>query len=253
MKIVNIYLLAFFACSLIAGLFLGAEFVFQGVSIVEDSKDLGSSLFVFGYILVATGIMFLVLKYYKGRNLFQAMEFLLEFSAVQIVLFLFVNEIFSFIGGLAAVGLRLWKPVLRNGFLLFAAMVVGSLLGSSLDLLPALVLAWLLAAYDYCAVFKTKHMVKLAKQLNERGAAFAISIQQKKESVQLGTGDVVVPVMLGVAALKLSWTAALLSSAGALVGLFLLLGLLERVKGYYPALPPIVAYSTAFVAFSLLL
>ncbi|MFH0835931.1 MAG: presenilin family intramembrane aspartyl protease [Candidatus Micrarchaeota archaeon] len=253
MKNVNSYLLLFFALTLLAGLFLGWQFIAQDVSIVEDAGDVSASLFVFGYILAATGLLFLVLKYYKGRNLFKALEFLLVFSSVQIVLFLFVNELLSLAGGLIAVGVRLWQPRVKNGFLLFAAMVVGAVLGSSLDLLPALVLAWLLASYDYVAVFKTKHMVKLAKQLSSRGAAFAIHLKKKKESVQLGTGDVVVPVMLSVSALKLSVPAALLGVAGAVVGLGLLLGVLEKFKGYYPALPPIVAYTTAFIAASFLL
>jgi presenilin-like A22 family membrane protease len=253
MRRVSILLLLSFVIVLATALFAGWNFIYQEVSIVENPADLLNAAFFFGYIIVATFILILVLKVYKGKNLFRAIELLLEFSAIQVFLSIFANALFSLAGALALVAVRFSDERLKTPFLMFATAVVGALLGSSLDLLPAMILAWLLAAYDYYAVFHSKHMVFLAKQLDQRQAAFAISLKEKKESVLLGTGDFVMPAMLAVSAMKTSLAAGLpvalfagLATAfGALVGLGLLVWHMEKNKGYYPALPPIVAGATA--------
>jgi len=244
MRRVSILLLSSFAIVLSVALFAGWNFISQKVSIVENPADLQNAAFFFAYILVATMLLILLLKFYKGNTLFRAVELLLEFSAIQVFLAIFANAIVSAAGALALVAIRFFNERLKTPFLMFATAIVGALLGSSLDLLPAMLLAWLLAAYDYYAVFHSKHMVFLAKQLGQRQAAFAISLKHKKESVLLGTGDFVMPAMLAVSALKISSLAAFSTAFGAFAGLAILVWHMEKNKGYYPALPPIVAGAT---------
>ena len=284
---VHLLLLCSFALAILLGLVIGAQFVSQRVSIVEDSGSVANAGYFFLYILFATALLLFFLHYYKGRKMFFYAELLLEFSALQILLSLFLSEFHSFALALAAVAARVLFAQLKQALLFLASVVVGALLGSSFDLIPALVLSFLLAAYDYFAVFKSKHMVVLAKELQKREAAFAIQFtappspavgkalgkkaggrkEGKKEgkpegvsgkggrgeSILLGTGDFVIPVLLCVSVLKSSVISALATGVGAFVGLSVLLFVMQKTKGYYPALPPIVLFSSLFYALSLLL
>jgi len=233
-------LFAVFSASMLAALFVGSNLIAQEVSIVEDSADVANSAYFFFYILLATAVLLVVLKFYRGRKLFVLMEAALVFFTVDLALELFVDGLTSAGVALAVVALRFLWPVARTYALAFGAAVVGALIGSSLDFVPAAVLALALAAYDYFAVFKSKHMVTLAKGLNERNAAMALTLKSGKQSIQLGTGDVVMPAALCVTALKVSDAATAFALGGTLLGCVALLYALENRKGYFPALPPLV-------------
>ena len=274
-KKVHLLLLACFFAALAGGLYVGAHFIAQKLSIVEDSSSVENVGFFFLYILFATAVMLVLLRYYRGSKLFFLAELLLEFSAMQILLSLFLSDLYSGAIALALVFMRVFEKRLKQPLLLIATVIVGALLGSSFDLVPALALSFLLAAYDYYAVFKSKHMVTLAKELQKREGAFAIEISvpsaqgkagspqargknpekpsSRGESILLGTGDFVIPLMLCVSVLKLSVFAALVTALGAFVGLSALLFAMQKTRGYYPALPPIVLFSTLFYALTLLL
>ena len=262
---VSFILLFSFALALFSGLFVGLHFIAQGVSFVEDSANIANAGYLFLYILFSTALLLVLLHYYKGKSLFLAAELLLEFSAIQILLSLFLDGTVAFVIAVVLVLLRLWKIELKQPLLFASCVAVGALLGSSLDFIPAVVLSVLLAAYDYFAVFRSKHMVTLAKELGKRQAAFAIEFKSARkagvkaanagkgaESILLGTGDFVIPIMLCVSVLKTSVFSAFATALGALVGLSVLLYVMEKTKGYYPALPPIVLFSALFYSASLL-
>ena len=237
---VSLRLIAVFAIAQAIALFAGAQFLSQQVSVVKDSASLGNAAFLFAYVIGATLLMLVLVKYYKGNKLFMLVEYLLIFSTVELFAAMFVDELASLIIAAAVVLVRHFEPRVRNGTLLLAVAVVGGLLGASLDLLPAAVFAGALAFYDVIAVFYSKHMVTLAKALDSRGAAFAVHLKEGKESIQLGTGDIVIPAMLSVSALRIAPAAAVFGLVGSLVGLVVIIVLLEKFKGYWPALPPIV-------------
>ncbi|HEV8289441.1 MAG TPA: presenilin family intramembrane aspartyl protease, partial [Candidatus Norongarragalinales archaeon] len=201
----------------------------------------------FAYIVVSAVVILAVLKYYKGRNLFYALELLLAFFTVQLFAALFIGDLNAVGVGVAAVALRLLLPQTKSLFLFFSSATVGALLGASLDPLPAVVLALLLAGYDYYAVFISKHMITMAKQLSKRNAGFSVTMQQDKETLELGTGDIVIPAMITVSALKISLHAAVAAFAGSLVGVLVLFYLLEMRRGYWPALPPLAGSSLVFL------
>jgi presenilin-like A22 family membrane protease len=247
LRTVSKLLLAYFAFALVLSLAVGKEFLLQEVSVVENPEEVANALYLFAWILASVVIIFLVLRVYKGRKFFLLLELFLYFATVQIFFSLYLPEIPTLVLSALVIPLRLKFPKTRIFLLIFASALVGALLGASLDIIPVAVFSILLAAYDFIAVFKTKHMVSLAKQLEKRQAAFALFLSHKKEKIELGTGDVVIPSMIVVSALKLSSMHAIVSVVGAVIGLFTVVYLLEKKKGYYPALPPIVFFSLAFV------
>ncbi len=262
---------------------LGAIFVSQEVSIVEDSSDVGNSFFLLGYVVFAAIVLLLVLKFYRGKKLFFILELLLEFTAVQIAFSAILpqyGEAAAFAAGVLAVAVRVFLAQAKTTLLLLSTAVVGAVLGSSLDLFPAALFAVLLAAYDYIAVFHTKHMVELAQKLEEREASFSVSFGEEREAppapnepqtqgkpkkqggkkelggIELGTGDLVIPAMLSVSALKFgafpNIAAGFAAALGSVFGLLLLFYILEKRRGYLPALPPIVFASLLFLGLELL-
>ncbi len=239
-----------FALVQLLAILIGLHFAVQGVSIVSDSQSVDNSLYFFGTIIVFAVLLLIILKYYKGKLLFLILELAMEFFAVQILASLFTSEEYALVIAAAVVVIRLLWDKIRQLLLLLTIAVVGALLGASLDVLPAALLAILLSGYDVIAVFYTKHMITLARSLTERGAAFTVKVTANKEKLELGTGDLVIPAMLIVSSNKIgkpllffnefsisfSSIFALLFSA---IGLIVLLWFLSKKKGYWPALPPI--------------
>jgi len=270
---INLFLmLAAFTNTLLISLFIGAGFIAQQLTVVDNPADVSNSFGLIIYMVFAAAAMLAILKFYKGRLLFQLLEYGLIATSAEVfgAAFLPGYDIYLMI---AAIALRLLLPQFQTAFLLFASIIVGAILGSSLDFIPVAVFAMLLAAYDYIAVFCTKHMVELAKGLSERDAAFSIKIGVNpvarkgevaraqtpddadapgkapavRNSIELGLGDFLIGVMLSVSALKIgafpAFDYALASVIGASAGLTAMFIYLERKGGYFPAVPPIAAGS----------
>ncbi len=248
-RFVSTQLLLAFGVVQLFGLFVGSLFIAQGIQAVENPSDPANALYFIGGILVSTAVMLLVLHFYKGAMLFKGVEALLMFAASYIFLSLFLGEPLPFVISVGLVALRFAYDPFKQYLLMFSTAVIGALLGASLDVVPVLIFIVLLSGYDFAAVFLTKHMVFMAKRLDERKASFAVGFRQKKQQVMLGTGDFVVPLVFSVSLLHAyGGFAAVASVIGAVVGLGSLLLLMERRKGYYPGLPPIVGGQLLFAA-----
>ncbi|MFH1442989.1 MAG: presenilin family intramembrane aspartyl protease [Candidatus Micrarchaeota archaeon] len=292
LSFINVQLLAF----VVGWVFVIAN---VNVSITGDSADVANSAYLFGAILFTAAAILVILKYYKGKLLFYLMELGLVFSSFAIFFSIlpFQEIVFGaggpmiaetctegaacisipLLAGMVAVLCRALLKNYRNIFLMFATAIVGGLLGASLDILPAAVFALALAVYDVIAVFYTKHMVTLAKELGEREAGFSITFpsdyknkvvlpknipkKMKKmyemaraEAVELGTGDLAIPAMLIVSAVHMgpqpyiiSFWHAMATMLGATFGMTMLFYFIEKKKGYWPALPPLVFFALAFL------
>ncbi|MBI4406317.1 hypothetical protein HY571_00185 [Candidatus Micrarchaeota archaeon] len=242
-------LLLFLLVQLLA-LGIGLQFASQQISVVTDPANTDNSFFFFLSVLFFAALLLIILKYYAGKLLFLVLELGMEFFAFQLLLSMFTSDANAFVFAGALITSRLILPQLQQLLLLVTVAIVGGLLGASLDLLPAALLAALLSGYDVVAVFYTKHMVTLAKNLSKRGAAFSVNVKAGKSSLQLGTGDLVIPAMVIVSANKTGTVAlahfgytlllpSLMALVFALIGFALLLVYIEKKKGYWPALPPV--------------
>ncbi len=279
MKTVALYMFAAFIAAQVIAIGLGAHFISRPdvYQVLENPGDPANSVWIAGYVLFSAALMLIILKYYKGKMFFAAVEFILMLFTLQTVLQIFVPDLTAFIVALAVVLLKFKYPHLRSALLLLATSVVGALVGTWIDLLPAAVLAILLSGYDIVAVFYTKHMIELAKGLENREASFSISFslgdakkvrehkrqlksaletkptkgEWKGEFIELGTGDIVIPATLAVAALKHSLPLSLAALAGSIIGMALLFYLLERRHGYWPALPPLAGCTLAAIGIGL--
>lgn len=275
LKRVVLWVAAAFVAAQLLALGLASQFLKapDAYQILENPADPANAVYLLAYVIASAAVLLLLLKYYRGKLLFTLIEFLLVLFTLQVALELFIPTLAAIAIAFVLALARFKFPHLRTALLIVATSVVAALIGVWIDLLPAALLALLLSAYDVIAVFYTKHMITLAKGLEGRAASFSISFalgDRKKiasakrrlkpanetppseaewsgEFIELGTGDIVMPAMLACAALKVSPLLSAAALVGGVIGLFLLFHLLERRRGYWPALPPIVACTLAAI------
>jgi len=228
-----------------------------------ENNPLNSLLFVV-YVLVGSLLLLILLKFYRGIMLYRLMEFFVIFFASNIVFFVLfyivLNEDYAVLLALAssfllALGKQI-KPELRNVAAIVSSAGVGAVFGFSLNFLPSIVFAILLSVYDYIAVFKTRHMITFAKEFSTKQLAFTLVskkpekkteeerktevryIPGRERRLELGTGDVVVPMMVAVSSYyPFGWCGPVVIVLSASVSLWMLMCYVSRKGKILPALP----------------
>ena len=285
----------FFALTQLLGIYSGIVLI-NGAALNQDIRDisvvppflvsdmnspvdaLATSLLFIAYILFGAVMIVLVARFYKGNMFFRLLEFFVIASASAIVFFsialsLGVDFLWSFLfAGAAGFSLAALKFVwvdVKNAAAIISSAGVGALFGFSLGttfgvplgFFSTVVFIILLSIYDYIAVFKTKHMIEMARELSTRQLSFAVTAKnvparkpnekreeyverdmKEAERLDLGTGDLSVPLMISVAAFTLGPNGLLYSfavAAGSTIALFMLLRFVSKQRVFLPALPPI--------------
>jgi len=153
-----------------------------------------------------------------------------------------------------------WPSVLNQDILMIFGMAgVGSFLGLSITSEIIIFLLIIFSIYDFIAVYKTKHMVEMAKEMIESRAILALVIPPSifgfKESLEkiqpggkfliLGGGDIIFPLLFAVSLIPYgilnSIIVAIFSLAGLFVGFYIFTH--QKVRQPIPALPPIALFS----------
>lgn len=135
---------------------------------------------------------------------------------------------------------------------------VGAFLGLRIEPRIVVFLFLIFSIYDFIAVYKTKHMVKMAKEMIEHQAIIAMVIPQRVEDFQgklkdiktggkfmvLGGGDIVFPLLLSTSLVSQGVLPALIVGIFSLLGLFLsfLIFINQKERKAIPALPPIALF-----------
>ncbi len=270
----------FFAITQIIGIYSGMVLVtgaaeseeIQAFSIapMPENDPLNAVCFI-GYILFGAVMIILVARFYKGVVLFKLLELVVIVSASTIVFFTigisllslgFVKSIlFGAAAGIAVGAAKFFTARAKNTAAIISSAGVGALFGFSLGFLPTVLFVILLSIYDYIAVFKTKHMIEMARELSTRQLSFAVTAKslpkrkpkekreqyvdramQEGERLDLGTGDLSVPVMISVSAFSLGASGLVYSlavAAGSTLAIYMLLRFVSKQKVFLPALPPI--------------
>lgn len=210
---------------------------------------------------VGTAIIILALKFVKRPVFFHGIFSLALFLGWQTILGTYLPLIPSLIiAVMILIGRYAYPKVwVQNCVLLggISGLAVG--LGLTLRWQTVIILLTLIAIYDIIAVYKTKHMVKMAKGLirhrvfpalivpgRSRGLGCEIKeVRTGKEFMFLGSGDFAFPWLLCVSALPLGLGPAFVCALGGFLGIILsfLLFNLQKEKKPIPAMPPIFLLS----------
>lgn len=205
---------------------------------------------VLGLIRIAHGGLFL--RFFFLFALFAGVITTLGvFTSQTQAFFLSVILIFSYI---------IWPYIWLHDLVLILTLPgIAALIGASLNPWTVVALLIVMSVYDFVAVYKTKHMVKMAKAMIAGRAIFAMIFPEKAEGfvenidnahpgegfMMLGTGDFVFPLILASSALSLNFLAPWLVLGFSLLGLFImhLIFFSQKIRRPMPALPPLVAFS----------
>lgn len=227
------------------------------------------------YFLVATLIIYLISKskrLEKGRKVFfKAAFFLSVIFGGLITLSAFTFDLLAAIIIIILVLAWQREPIilLHNSLISISIAGIGAVMGAQFSPLIIAVLLALFSIYDFIAVYKTKHMVKMAGEMIKTGAIMGLVIpfsffglldnledKSRGEFMVLGGGDLAFPLFLtSSVTLHYGTGYALILSGFVLLGLFgsFLLFTGQKEKEPIPALPPIALGSLVGYLFILIL
>ncbi|MCD6479012.1 MAG: hypothetical protein J7L44_03965 [Candidatus Diapherotrites archaeon] len=176
----------------------------KAVILTDNPEDIENALALFAYILIATAVLLVLITFVKVRGIAMLFEFFALFATATLVFAALVPRVaFLFIFTLIALRLLLRRSILiKNIASCVAVAGAGSLIGVSLGVMPAALFLAILSVYDYIAVFKTKHMVRLGRAIARENIAFTFSLPTKEKVYQLGTGDLVMPLVFATAVMN---------------------------------------------------
>ena len=221
---------------------------------------------------IGTAIVLGLIRIMHGGRFLRFFFLFAMFSGTLITMNIFVSDMWAFIISLALILFYIFLPYvwLHNAILVLTLPGIAALIGSSLSPWTAVAILLIMSVYDYVAVYKTKHMVKMAKAMISGRAIFAMIFPEHWKGfishlneahpgegfMMLGTGDFVFPLIMAVSAYAVSPAAAWMVFAFSLLGLLLmhLIFVFQKVRKPMPALPPLaVSAILGFVIYVILL
>ncbi|XOB41219.1 MAG: presenilin family intramembrane aspartyl protease [Candidatus Nealsonbacteria bacterium] len=217
------------------------------------------------YFLLATLFIFLLTRFIKFRKQKTAVFKLLFISTVLMGGILTLSIWISDIYALVLMGLLIFWWIKRPSIfiqdllMILAVAGAGSVLGLSFTPGVVAVLLVVFSIYDVIAVYKTKHMVEIAKGMIESRAILGLVIPPDIVSFSsnlkeitpggkfmvLGAGDIVFPLLFSVSLIPhgiiKSLIVALFSLLGLLAGFLFFIS--QKHRKAIPALPSIALFS----------
>jgi len=220
--------------------------------------------FLFSFLFVMFFVLLFVLYRNKKLNKFKEIIYkglfiITVFWGGMTVLNLFMPVFVAILvmGILIALWLEFAKVWVHDVLMVLGLAGAASFFG--LGFTPSVVVALLLifSVYDFIAVYKTKHMVLMAKEMIEKKVILGFIIPKEVKYFKgklseikpggnfmiLGGGDVVFPSLLAVSVIPSGILKALVIVLFSLVGSFFSYWLFTKEKEPIPALPPIALFT----------
>ncbi len=215
-----------------------------------EVQEKTSFVAIFFIIIISTLIALLLIKF-NAMKLWKLWFFVSVFLTLTIGLTAFIPQTYAIILALIVASIKLFKPnvIINNLAELFIYGGLSAIFVPILSLFSISVLLVLISIYDFYSVYKSKHMIKLAKfQTKSKifaGINIPYQIKEKKKikftSGILGGGDLGFTLFFsGVILKEFGFNSALIVSF--VTTLFLLGLFLYGKKGkFYPAMPVLTA------------
>jgi len=255
---------------IIVALFLAAQFI--GLAVIDhyvvsdlpfgiEKPEISED---FSYISIIISLIFvtllaLLLIRFKAVKVWRIWFFIASLYLLTIAFSAFFDQKIALIGAIAFTCLRFFRPSLisHNIVELFVYSGIAAIFVPILNVLAMIILLIVISIYDMIAVWKTKHMIKLAK-FQSKAKTFAglaipygrktITDKKTKEKQKvftktaiLGGGDIGFPMLFSGVMLKTTGflDASLIAIFSAIALLILLL--MSKKNKFYPAMPFISA------------
>lgn len=210
---------------------------------------------------IGTVIVFGIIRITHGGFLLRLFFLLAIFSGIWVTIGVFLNNSQSFILSLILAVIYNFYPYVwfHNIILILTLPGIVSMLGASFRPQATIIFLIFMSIYDYIAVYKTKHMVVMAKAMIAGRAISAMifpehwrgfkshlnDVRPGEGFMILGTGDFIFPMIMATSAYAISAATAWIVFAASLFGLLLmhLIFISQKVRRPMPALPPLAAFA----------
>lgn len=245
----------------------------EGLQILQIQPiSLGNFL---GSFTFATVVILFISFFFRKRKLkagiFRALFLLTTFAAGTFLAGIWLSQTIAAIIIAALLLIWLKKPsiIIHNLCVMLAIAGVGIIMGLNLKPLAIIALLAIFSIYDFIAVYQTKHMVRIAREMAEGGALFGYFVPQELSEMTkttkynnmgsriliIGGGDIVFPLILIISVAVQSITGAAIVAIFTLFGLFLsfFLFISQKKRAPLPALPPIALCSILGYLFVILM
>lgn len=240
LKIILILVLLFLLAQYI-GIFINAHYKEKSLPYnIERPKFESNFSFVqlFSAIIFVSIIAFILIKLQAAR-LWKYWFFISVWFCLLIALSSVFYQLAALIIALLAAYLKVFRPtiILHNITELFIYGGLAAVFSPIFSIFSISVLLILISIYDMIAVWKTKHMIALAKFQTKLRIFAGLLVPYKKDRIAiLGGGDIAFPILFTSVAFYSIGLKALVIPIFTTLALFLLL-YKGKKKEYYPAMP----------------
>ncbi|MDD5341231.1 MAG: presenilin family intramembrane aspartyl protease [Patescibacteria group bacterium] len=209
-------------------------------------------------LFLATAMVILILKYVKTPRLIQIIYAVAILDGLWLFGSAYFNwpEILYFLIAILAFYFIYQNVLVHDMVIVLAISAISAVFGANLAPSQAIIILIFLAAYDFIAVYKTKHMVSMFRGLVEKKVFLSVVVPQtiggifkrirdvspQTEFMFLGTGDLAAPAIFIVACSRISLVTAFYTAIGSVAGFIFLFILFvsQKEKQPMPGLPPII-------------
>lgn len=241
---VTLILVLLFLAAQYIGLYINYRYQLLELPFGIQRPEMGEFSFVnlFAIIIFVTLIAFLLARF-KFSRLWKLWFFIASWFTLMIAVGVFVDQKFAALIGFIGALFKVYELdiYIHNLTELFIYGGLAAIFSPMFNMWSISILLVIIAVYDAISVWKTKHMIKLAKfQSKLKIFAGLLVPYEKKRAAILGGGDIGFPLLFASVAMKTSGLSALAIPVVVGVSLFLLLLYGDKNK-FYPAMPYLAA------------
>ena len=209
-----------------------------------ETREKTSFLSIF-FVLIISTLIALTLIRFRALRLWKLWFFFSVLIALSVAFSSFLNSTIAFFIALILSLWKIFKPniIVHNFTEMFIYGGLASLFIPILNLFSIIALLILISVYDFVAVYKTKHMIKLAKfQIKSKiFTGLSLPYKGRKVTAILGGGDIAFTLLFsGVILREFGLFEAFITSIVISLALLILLFLGKKNK-FYPAMPILTA------------
>lgn len=227
-----------------------------------------SYIYILLAVLIGTILILLLIRFH-GVKLWKLWFFLAVWLCLTVAFTAFISQVIAAIIALLAAGYKIFRPnfIIHNLTEVFLYGGLAAIFVPVMNVFAAVVLLILISAYDMYAVWKSKHMVKMAefqtqskvfaglsipykvpklsdlkkiKKANKKGGEGKL-VHKPVKSAILGGGDIGFPLLFaGVLMKQFGFLHTLIVPAVVTIALFALLYFAKKDR-FYPAMPFVTA------------
>ncbi len=250
LRVIIVLLLLFLSAQVIGLLvtskYAGIDKLPLGIERPEIKEQATSFIPVFIMVLIATALGLLLIRF-SLFNVWKLWFLLTIFITLTISFGAFIPEKIAILMAGTFALLKVFRNsyIIHNFTELFIYGALATMFVPIFNIFSATILLLLISVYDYIAVRKTEHMIKMAKFQGENKTFAGLLIPYKKGTAILGGGDIGFPLMFAAVVMKemdlgfYNYKTFLIPLAVSLA--LLALFMYGKDKKFYPAMPYVTA------------